>query len=536
MSAPKHVHEPADVLIVGAGGSGAAVAWAVSGDTGATVVCLDRGGWNDARNSLSADDQWEVHRQFRWSPNPNTRGLAVDYPVDDAASPIKPLMWNGVGGSTILWSAHFPRFHPSDFRVQSLDGVADDWPVTYDDLADYYEANDALMGVSGLAGDPANPPREPRQMPPIPPGKCGERLAAAFDRLGWHWWPSDVATNSVPYGEGRGACNNCGMMELGCYQLAKASTDINYWPKALANGVELRTHARVVELPVDGAGRVTGAHYLDEAGELHFQPAARVVVACNGIGTPRLLLASRSERFPGGIANSSGLVGKNLMLHPFAAVIGIFEELLEGWKGPTACNIMSQEFYETDPARDYVRGFTLQALRSHGPAITALGSFATPLPWGRGHHTRFEQVFGRTAGLAAIAEDLPEEHNRVDVDWSRRDADGMPPARMTYRVGENTERILRAGTEVARELLREAGAVDVIEKQVPADSGFHLMGTARMGDDPARSVVDRWGRAHDVDNLFVVDGSTFVTCASINPTPTLQALALRTAHHIVDEL
>ena len=392
------------------------------------------------------------------------------------------------------------------------------------------------MGIAGLAGDPANPPRGPRQTPPIAPGKCGLRLAAAFDRLGWHWWPSDVATNSVPYGEGHGACNNCGMMELGCYQLAKASTDINYWPKALKNGVELRTGARVVELPVDGAGRAAGAHYLDGAGELHFEPAARVVVACNGIGTPRLLLASRSERFPDGIANSSGLVGRNLMLHPLATAIGVFDDLLEGWKGPTACNIMSQEFYETDPARDYVRGFTLQALRSHGPAITALGSFATPLPWGRGHHARFEQVFGRTAGLAIVAEDLPEEHNRVEVDWSRRDADGLPTARLVYTVSEYSERILRAGAEVARELLREAGAVDVIEKHLPADSGFHLRGTARMGSDPARSVVDGWGRAHDVDNLFVVDGSTFVTCASINPTPTLQAIALRTAHHIVEEL
>lgn len=536
MSAPKHVHEPVDVLVIGAGASGGALAWAVSGDTGAKVVCLERGDWSDPREYLSADDSWEIHRQFRRSPNPNTRGLAQDYAIADDASPIKPLMWNGVGGSTIMWSAHFPRFHPSDFRVKSLDGVADDWPLTYEELEDFYELNDELMGISGINGDPANPPRRPRQTPPLPPGKPGLRLAAAFDRLGWHWWPSDVATNSVPYGEGRGACNLCGMMELGCFQMAKASTDINYWPKALKNGVELRTQARVVEIPVDGSGRAAGAHYLDAAGELHFQPAARVVLAANGIGTPRLMLASRSDRFPDGIANSSGLVGRNLMLHPLAVAIGVFDELMEGWKGPTACTIFSQEFYEGGPERDYVRGFTLQALRSHGPAITALGSFADPLPWGRGHHERFQQVFGRTAGLAIVAEDLPEEHNHIAVDWSKLDGDGMPTARMEYTVSENSLAILRHGAEVSRELLREAGAVDVIEKLLPGESGFHLMGTARMGDDPARSVVDGFGRAHDVDNLFVVDGSTFVTCASINPTPTLQALALRTAMHIVEEL
>ena len=535
MSAPKHVHEPCDVLIVGAGGSGAAIAWAVSGDTGAKVVCLERGEWSDPRTYLSTDEQWEVHRQFRRSPNPNTRGLEHDYPIDDSGTPMKPLMWNGVGGSTIMWSAHFPRFHPSDFRVKSLDGVADDWPLDYWELEEFYELNDELMGIAGIAGDPANPPRRPRQTPPLPPGKGGLRLAAAFDRLGWAWWPSAVATNSVPYGEGRGACNLCGMMELGCYQLAKASTDINYWPKALKNGVELRTGARVVEIPVDGSGRAAGAHYLDAEGNLHFQPAARVVLACNGIGTPRLLLASRSERFPSGIANSSGQVGRNLMLHPLSVAIGVFDELLEGWKGPTASTIFSQQFYE-GPGPGYVRGFTLQAIRSHGPAITALGSFADPLQWGRGHHERFEQVFGSTAGLAIVAEDLPEEMNRVEVDWSRLDRDGMPTARMVYRIGENSHAILRHGRQVAEEALREAGAYEVIMKELPADSAFHLMGTARMGDDPTRSVVDGFGRAHDVENLFVVDGSTFVTCASINPTPTLQAIALRTAMHIVEEL
>jgi choline dehydrogenase-like flavoprotein len=528
--------EPIDVLVVGAGASGAAVAWAVSGDTDARVVCLERGRWMDPREYPTADPNWELRRLTDYNPNPSARRLSVDYEIDDTDTPIKPLMFNGVGGSTIMWSAHFPRLRPSDFRVRSLDGVAADWPISYDDLEAYYELNDEMMGVAGIAGDPANPSREPRQTPPIALGQGGELLADALERLGWHWWPSDVATNSLPYGDGRGACNYCGGMELGCLQMAKASTDLTYWPRALENGVELRTGARVIELALDDHGRMSGATYLDAAGAPRFQPADRVVLACNAIGTARLLLASRSARFPDGLANSSGLVGRNLMFHPLVIAVGVFDKSLAGWKGPTACTLMSQEFYETHQQHDFARGFTLQGLRSHGPLLTSLGGFGHPVPWGRGHHERFEQVFGRTAGVAVIAEDLPEQHNRVALDPRRTDEDGLALTTLHYTVGVNSMRILEAGTERAQELLREAGATEVMVNHLPPASGFHLMGTTRMGDDPALSVVDGWGRAHDIDNLFIVDGGTFVTSASVNPTSTIQALALRTGHHIVEEL
>ena len=195
---------------------------------------------------------------------------------------------------------------------------------------------------------------------------------------------------------------------------------------------------------------------------------------------------------------------------------------------------MSQQFYETDPARDAVRGYTLQAVRSHGPLTTALGGFGVPVGWGRGHHARFDEVFGRTAGLAIVAEDLPEEHNRVALDPTRRDADGLPLTTLHYALSENSRRLLDHGYERAEEVLREAGAREVVNNWMPDQSGFHLMGTARMGTDPGSSVVDGYGRAHDVDNLFVVDGATFVTAAAVNPTPTIQALALRTAAHIVE--
>jgi choline dehydrogenase-like flavoprotein len=229
----------------------------------------------------------------------------VDYPVNDTASPIAPLMYNAVGGSTIHWSAHFPRFRPADFRVRTLDGVADDWPLTYAQLEPFFDLNDRMMGIAGITGDPAYPPKSPRQVPPLPLGKLGHTIVKGFETLGWHWWPSDTAILTRPY-DGRNACNNCGPCDIGCSQGAKASVDITYWPKALAQGAGLTTQARVREITARPDGLADGALYYDAAGHLQEQKAHLVVLACNGIGTPRLLLHSRSALFPDGLANAVG--------------------------------------------------------------------------------------------------------------------------------------------------------------------------------------------------------------------------------------
>ena len=214
-------------------------------------------------------------------------------------------MWSGVGGSTINWAAHFPRLHPSDFKTRTLDGVGDDWPFGYFDLEPYYDLNDAAMGVCGLAGDPAYPPKPARAMPPLDLGRLGHTAARGFDALGWHWWPVDAAINSVAQ-EGRGACNYCGPCQQGCVNSAKASVDVTYWPRAIASGVELRPHCIVQQIVIEG-GRATGVVYRDADGR-EVTPARRhVVVAGNGIGTARLLLASDLD---------SPALGRNLMFHP----------------------------------------------------------------------------------------------------------------------------------------------------------------------------------------------------------------------------
>lgn len=530
-------HDPnrtADVLIVGAGASGAAAAAWLS-EAGFDVVCLDQGHWQNSDRYPTVEADYEFRMMSSWSYNPNNRRLPEDYPINVEDSPVHPVLFNGIGGSTIMWAAHTPRFHPSDFRVKTLDGVANDWPISYEELEPWYDLNDQIMGCSGIAGDPANPKRVERQMPPVPIGRDGEMIAASFDRLGWHWWPSDNYVNSVPYGHGRDACNFCGHNLMGCYQRAKSSTDLNYWPRAIDHGAELLSGCRVANVTTGLDGKATGVDYFDSEGQQRHRSARSVILAANGIGTPRLLLLSESDAHPNGLANSSGLVGKNLMFHPFAVVAGVFPEHEAPWVGPLANIILSQEFYETDLDRGFLRGYTFQMNRSQGPGWTARGGFADRLPWGNAHHSVMRRRFGNTVGMGILGDDLPEEHNTVTLDPVLKDSSGLPAPKVTYSVSENSRKLLDHAMARGRELVEEAGASEVTTNPLLRESGWHLMGTARMGDDPERSVVDRNGQSHDVDNLFIVDGSVFVTGGAVNPTPTIQALALRIADYIANE-
>jgi len=316
----------------------------------------------------------------------------------------------------------------------------------------------------------------------------------------------------------------------GCSQGGKSSTDITYWPQAIRSGVELRTRCRVREITLNDEGMADGVIYYDADGKECFQKAEIVVMACNGVGTPRILLNSKSERFPDGLANSSGLVGKNLMFHPCGFVQGLFEEKLDSHMGPRGCCILSKEFYETDMSRGFVRGYNMQITRGPGPLGTAIqGLGMGTIPWGPGHHEAFDRYFDHVASVGILCEDLPEEHNTVTLDPELVDSDGIPAPKISYTMSENTEKMMAHGLARAEEVLRAAGAIETVGDGPLQESGWHLLGTARMGEDPETSVVNRWGRSHDVKNLFIIDGSVFVTGGGLNPTSTIQALALYVA-------
>lgn len=527
------MNERVDVLIIGAGASAAAAAWSLA-ETKMRILCLEQGDWPRSADFPSTGRDWEARLSEDFAISPNRRGLAADYPINDDDSPIKIANLNGVGGGTVLYAGHYPRLHPSDFKVRSLDGVADDWPIDYSTLEPFYALNDRMMGISSLAGDPAYPPKD-AIMPPIPLGRTGQVLGKAMNELGWHWWPSDAAILTREY-EGRAPCINLGQCGSGCAQGAKGSTDVTYWPEAIRARVEVRTRSRVSRIETNDEGMATGAHYFDSEGREAFQPAEIVILACNGIGTPRLLLNSASGRFPNGLANSSGLVGKNLMLHPYAQIRGHFDQPMDAHRGSPICT-WSHEFYETDPSRGFVRGYCYQFSRGIGPVRTAITGMADGLlPWGEGHHAAFRRLFGHSAGMVSVCEDLPEETNRVTLDPDLTDADGIPAPKVTYRLSENSRKMLDHSVARGVEILKAAGAHDIITRAPLPYAGWHLMGTARMGSDPERSVVNEWGRSHDVKNLFIIDGSVFVTSGGVNPTSTIQAVALYVADQIKSRL
>jgi choline dehydrogenase-like flavoprotein len=515
-----------EVVVIGAGAAGGAFAWRLA-SAGHEVLCLEQGGWVPPESSPSLSPEWERARQRTHHPNPNVRRHPWDYPIDESDTDIAPLLYNAVGGSTILWGAHFPRLRPSDFRVRSQDGVGDDWPIDYGDLNPYFALNDEMVGVSGLAGDPGNPHRTPRRFGPLPLGDAAGRIARAYDELGWHWWPADAAILSADHG-GRLGCNMCGPCDLGCPRGARASSDLTYWPGALASGARLQTEARVRRV-LSVRGRVTGVEYVTGDGAIVHQPADTVVLAANGVGTARLLLLSADDWCPDGLANSSGMVGRRLMHHPTAMVTGVFPERVDGFRGPLATTIVSQEYYETDRGRGFVRGFQAQTIRSDGPLGTALGGYGRPVGWGAQHHADFLHRFGHTAGITVTSEDLPDPDNRVTLSGTLRDSAGIPSPELHYKVDANSRKILDFGTARNAEVLRLAGASDVIVAPLVRGAGFHLLGTACMGAEAGSSVVDADCRAWDAPNLLVVDGSVFPTVGAVNPTSTIQAVALRAA-------
>lgn len=525
-----------DVLIVGAGPTGAVAAKRLA-EAGFKVVCLEQGDWPDYDKARAREADFELTATKDWSWNPNARHAPGDYPIEESDSEITALMGNCVGGSSVFYAAAWHRNVPSDFCVRSLDGVGDDWPLTYQDLVPYYERVEKDFAVSGLGGDPAYPPGSAAPpLPPTPLRGVGLRFARAHNKLGWHWWPASNAIATRKYGR-LNACVQLGACMWGCPAGAKASVDLTHWPVAQELGARLITGARVRRIEVDSRGLATGATYVDREGKEHFQGASVTILAANGIGTPRLLLASATNDSPDGLANSSGLVGRRLMMHPLGNVVGLFDDDLETWQGSYGQFAYSLQFYETDETRDFVRGAKWQLMPTGGPlAMTRSYPWGGDNSiWGENFHEGFDRRFGRSAFVAIIAEDLPDDLNRVVLDPELTDEDGIPAPKIIYKTSDNSRKLLAFHVERAKESFEAAGAHSTVVAPQVRETGWHLLGTTKMGDDPKDSVVDRWGRTHDVPNLYVFDGSVFPTSTGMNPTATIAALALRFSDRLVDE-
>ncbi len=531
--------DTAEVLIVGAGASGSVAASRLSA-AGVDVVCLEQGDWVETADYLSAQPEAELGWIERWNPDPNARRAPHDYPLTGDDPDVRPVMFNGVGGGLVQWAAMWNFLLPSDFRTRTLDGVGDDWPITWFDLADQYRRVSREMSVSGLAGDPALPEMDSFPNPPIPIGKVGMAAAGGMDRLGWHWWPGTNAIAARQHG-GLQACQRRGTCMIGCPENAKATPALTHWPRAIHHGATLVTGARAREIPIDRSGRAIGAIYLDRDGKERLQRAEVVMLAANAVGSARLLLMSTSPLFPDGLANSSGLVGRRLMQHPYRTVVAVTDRLLDGWQGPWGQAIYSLEFAETRPEHDFVRGTNWMAM-PHGGPMFAVSEYQAAHRgngfdqlWGTDFHRAVDTVFGRSFTWGIQAEDLPEERNRVVLDPEITDDFGLPAARIEYQVSENTDRMLEFNTERAVEAARAAGAIETMVSDIWPTGIGHVLGTTRMGEDPNSSVVDPWCRTHDVDNLYVIDGGVFVTGGSANPTATIMANAGRVVDRMISQ-
>jgi len=520
-----------DVLIIGAGATGSLAALVLA-KAGLDVVCLEQGSWVEAGDHPHFYADWTWQRRTNWNPDVNKRTHPDDFPVDSDSSQI--LMWNGVGGSTNVYGAIWPRYRPSDFRKGREHGLQPDWPICYEDIAPFYEMADRLVGVSGLAGDPAMPERNPCPTRPMPVSKVAKRLASGFDRMGWHWWPVEAGAISEDY-DGRPACNHCGICN-GCPRGSMSKYSLSIWPKALKAGAWLKIHARVLHIEKAKDGRVSGAVYLDRmTGIKHFQKAHIVIVAANGIGTPRLLLASDN------LANSNDQVGRHLLHHTLVACEMWVDEPVDGQIGYVA-SLISRQFAETDISRGFVNGFNFNCMTSTPSAgELAAGWFTSArAPWGRNHHNWFGSHFGHSIGVFAIGDDLPNDNNRVTLDDQKTDSDGIAVARTHYEPGENDKRMMNYMLDRLADL---AGACDAFDYRlhdyrdkngVYRTPAWHMIGTCRMGKEPETSVVNQWHQSWEVPNLFIVDGSVLATGGVVNPTPTISALALRAASYIRD--
>ncbi len=529
--------ETVDFLIVGSGAAGGVMAQELS-QAGFSVLVLEQG------PRLRADDfEHDEFGYFFQSALNNQPGLQPNMfratPDEEFRRQQAVVYHRLVGGGSVMFTSNYWRFKPIDFNEASVMGSVPgtglvDWPITYDELEPYYTKAEWDLGVSGVEG-PFDPPRSRGYpTPPLPVKSGGVLFERGARALGLTPQPAPMCIISEPY-KGRPACQHCGYCSgFGCEHRAKSSTLFNTIPAAEATGrCEVRPGSYVRKIEIDRRGRTTGVVYFDEDKVEHFQPARSVVLCANGSETPRLLLMSKSNQFPDGLANSSGIVGKYLMFNGNASTSAVFEGQLNEWKSVMVTR-MIWDYYDTDPKRGFYGGGGIDARFWGFPLLFAAGGLPPDSPnWGAEFKRLLNHNYSRSMNVDVHTTSLPLEQNRIELDPDVEDDWGLPAMRVTYRDHDDDQSIMKFFVEKAVEIMDAAGAVETwAPTNMQQSVGYHLLGTARMGNDPATSVVDKYHRTHDVPNLFICDGSSLVTGGRGQPTCTIQALAYRASDHI----
>ncbi len=514
------LREEAEVVVIGTGAGGGNVIRELC-LSGVRVVALEAGPHLDADKDFEEDEVAMFHK-LTWLDEVGATGPDVSGSV--------AWICKTVGGSTTHWAGAALRMQPHEFKAKSTYGDikgADlvDWPIDYETLLPYYEKAEHLLGVSG------------RVMPFFKGNTNFLALKRGADALGIDAHPGYMAINSQDR-DGRGMCTQRGYCFQGCRNEAKWSSLFEAIRKAQATGwLDLRPNCQALSISTDKTGRATGVVYADPDGRIVEQRAQNVVLAANSIQTPRLLLNSATSRFPNGLANGSGTVGRHYMQHLTASSYAKFPEPVHAYKGITMMG-MVDAFHDNRPEdRGFVGGFHLETIFL-GPVFTAVFVSPGPLTSKRGSRaiwgqplTEMMEAYTHLAGLWIVGEDMPQPDNRVTVHPHRKDQHGMPIPVVNVTDHPNDTAMREYAWAKARAIYEAAGATKVWD--TPPYPATHNLGTCRMGTDPATSVVNKFGQAHEVPNLFVADGSVFPTSGSENPTLTISALAIRQAEYIM---
>jgi gluconate 2-dehydrogenase alpha chain len=552
-----------DVAIIGLGAAGGVAAWPLA-QAGLQVVGLEAGTWL-TRNDFAPDELRNNYREWPQSVQKAqhevpTQRVSASAPTLRAAT--HPMM-NAVGGTTLHYWAQSWRLNPWDFKVVSettrrygasripKGSTVEDWPFGLDELEPYYDKVEYEIGVSGQAGNirgridrRGNIFEGPRSreypMPPLRGSGFTDMMATAATGLGWHAFPGPAAINSRTY-QGRSACMYHGFCNKGgCHVDAKNSPAVTTIPKAQKTGrLQVVTRAHVTTIEVDREGRVAGVTYVTDGVE-YFQPAKVVLLASYTYENTRTLLLSKSAPYPNGLSNNHAQVGRHYFSHnQQAGVTALFPRNLNTWYGLPAQGMGVDDFADDNfdhAGLDFIGGGNLWVYSDRRPiAAASMNTFGKAPTWGSAWKAFIKENADRTNTAYLQKTTLPYEDNYLDLDPVVKDPLGLPVCRITANYKDNEAKVAAFIQDKMEAWYRAAGATDVLRGPLGVmGPTTHAYGGTRMGDNPATNVVDRWGFSHEAPNLGVLGASVMGTSGARNPTLTAQALAWRTAEHLVN--
>lgn len=518
MAAPYDLNDDSVVVVIGSGAGGGTLGPELA-KKGIDTVILEAGGRHEIEDF--SNDEWGMFGQISWLDKRTTSGswrVAKDF------SGLPAWIVKAVGGSTVHWAGASLRFQEHEFRVLSEYGDVPganllDWPITLKEMEPYYARAEDMMGVTRT-----------NNIPGLPGNNNFKIMKAGADKLGYkHCHTGRMAINSEPR-DGRGACQQIGFCFQGCKSGAKWSPLYTEIPEAEDTGkLEVRANAQVLQIEHDASGKVSGVVYADKDGNQHVQKARAVCVAGNSFESPRLLLNSASSMFPDGLANSSGQVGRNYMRHMTGSVYATFDRPVNMYRGTTMAGIISDESVN-DPSRGFVGGYEMETLSLGLPFMAA---FLDPGAWGRSFTSALD-MYDHMAGMWLVGEDMPQESNAVTLHPTEKDQFGLPVPNVHFDDHPNDIAMRNHAYKQGSAVYDAVGAVRTFP--TPPYPSTHNLGTNRMSAKPRDGVVNKWGQSHDIDNLFVSDGSVFTTGAAENPTLTIVSLAIRQADYIAEQM